>query len=483
MASRALRGRLAADESGQIFPILIVLLGSLIALGLLLFGAGRAGRVRADAQTAADAAALAAAKNVGDQFAGPAEEIPAAIDDAQAEAEARDFAERNDADLVSFEREELDVRVTVRTKQSIPDGGQEGGEVNGEARAQARVSPIAAIGGPGVAGSGALGAPIDGVASDVKDAIELARKMGLDITSTTGGKHAPGSYHYSGKAVDVAGSPAQMSRFFDAALERYGKNTLELFYDPKGYYVKNGGKVGGAIGGHSDHVHIALNGQGPTSGGGEASDEPSRGSRQRAESGQSPGRSGSTGGGSSSGDEDRGARDAKARNSSGAGRAEKVGVGECGGQIFRTIYAVGKKYGASAKEQLAAVETALVESNGCNLDRGDRDSLGVFQQRPSQGWGSRSQILDVEYAAGKFFAGATKGGASGGTAGQLAQSVQRSAFPERYDQQASRAKAILEKVANGELPVIDGLPGGVGGTGGGFAAGAEVRLVPYEGGS
>lgn len=482
MVSRALRGRLIADERGQIFPILIVLLGSLVALGILLFGAGRAGRARADAQTAADAAALAAAKNVGDQFAGPAEEIPAAIDDALAEAEARDFAERNDADLVSFERDDMDVRVTVRTKQSIPDGGQDGGEVNGEARAQARVSPIAAIGGPGVAGgAGALGAPIDGVASDVKDAIELARKMGLDITSTTGGKHAPGSHHYSGKAVDVAGSPAQMSRFFDAALERYGKNMLELFYDPKGYYIKNGAKVGGAIGGHSDHVHIALNGQGPTSGGGDASDEPSRGSRQRAESGQSPGRSGSTGGGSSSSDDDRGARDAKARNSSGAGRAEKVGVGECGGQVFKTIYAVGEKYGASAKEQLAAAETALVESNGCNLDRGDRDSLGVFQQRPSQGWGSRSQILDVEYAAGKFFAGATKSG-SGGTAGQLAQSVQRSAFPERYDQEASRAKAILEKVSNGELPVIDGLPGGVGGTGRGFAAGAAVRLVPYDGG-
>ena len=44
---------------------------------------------------------------------------------------------------------------------------------------------------------------------------------------------------------------------------------------------------------------------------------------------------------------------------------------------------------------------------------------------------------------------------------------------------AIRAKAILEKVANGELPVIDGLPGGLGGIGGGFAAGAEVRLVPY----
>jgi len=82
-----------------------------------------------------------------------------------------------------------------------------------------------------------------------------ADKFGVIITSTTGGSHVPGSYHYSGRGVDVAGSAKQMRAFFNWA-SRY--KPTELFYDPIGYYWKNGKKVKGSIGGHSDHVHIAL---------------------------------------------------------------------------------------------------------------------------------------------------------------------------------------------------------------------------------
>jgi hypothetical protein len=82
-----------------------------------------------------------------------------------------------------------------------------------------------------------------------------AKKFGLTVTSTTGGTHVPGSYHYSGRAVDIAGSPAQMMKFFKWA-QRF--RPTELFYDPVGYYWKNGQKVKGSIGGHSDHVHMAL---------------------------------------------------------------------------------------------------------------------------------------------------------------------------------------------------------------------------------
>lgn len=82
-----------------------------------------------------------------------------------------------------------------------------------------------------------------------------ADKFGLTITSTTGGKHVPGSYHYSGRGVDLAGSAKQMKKFFKWA-SRY--RPTELFYDPAGHYWKNGKKVRGAIGGHSDHVHIAM---------------------------------------------------------------------------------------------------------------------------------------------------------------------------------------------------------------------------------
>jgi hypothetical protein len=86
----------------------------------------------------------------------------------------------------------------------------------------------------------------------------LARALGLTVTSTTGGKHVSGSWHYKGRAIDVAGSPGQMMQFFTAAAGKWGKNILELFYDPAGWYIKNGQRIGGAIGGHSDHVHLAM---------------------------------------------------------------------------------------------------------------------------------------------------------------------------------------------------------------------------------
>jgi phage-related protein len=106
----------------------------------------------------------------------------------------------------------------------------------------------------GLGGGG--GAPGGGVSGSIQGAMALARQMGLQITSTTGGNHVANSWHYKGRAADVAGTPAQMAAFYRAALARYGSHLLELFYDPIGA-IKNGHSIP-AIGGHSDHVHIAL---------------------------------------------------------------------------------------------------------------------------------------------------------------------------------------------------------------------------------
>lgn len=84
-------------------------------------------------------------------------------------------------------------------------------------------------------------------------AMERARALGLRITSTTGGKHAPNSYHYKGRAIDVAGSPAAMRQFFN---EMALLSPTELFYDPLGG-IKHGRRIG-AIGGHRNHVHFAV---------------------------------------------------------------------------------------------------------------------------------------------------------------------------------------------------------------------------------
>lgn len=107
---------------------------------------------------------------------------------------------------------------------------------------------------PGAANGPAGAFPAGGSNREKLDwAMKTAQAMGLRITSTTGGTHAPGSYHYQARAVDVAGSPAQMAKFFDTL---HGTRPTELFYDPRGG-VKNGRDIP-AIGGHSDHVHVAF---------------------------------------------------------------------------------------------------------------------------------------------------------------------------------------------------------------------------------
>lgn len=93
-----------------------------------------------------------------------------------------------------------------------------------------------------VAGGGQLG-----------DAMGRAKELGLRITSTTGGRHAPRSYHYQGRAFDAAGSHKAMSQFYS---EMAKTNPTELFYDPSGG-IKHGRSIG-AIGGHGDHVHLAY---------------------------------------------------------------------------------------------------------------------------------------------------------------------------------------------------------------------------------
>lgn len=86
----------------------------------------------------------------------------------------------------------------------------------------------------------------------------MATGFGLRITSTTDGHHVAGSYHYLGRAFDAADGANAMAAFARYMAENYGANLTELFYDPLGYYIKNGQRVTGAIGGHSDHVHVAL---------------------------------------------------------------------------------------------------------------------------------------------------------------------------------------------------------------------------------
>lgn len=98
-----------------------------------------------------------------------------------------------------------------------------------------------------------------------------------------------------------------------------------------------------------------------------------------------------------------------------------------------TISAVGTTRGMPERAVTIALATALQESALRNIDYGDRDSVGLFQQRPSKGWGTVEQILDPVYSAGKFYAGlAEVPGYSRLPLTEAAQRVQRSGFPQAY---------------------------------------------------
>ena len=100
-----------------------------------------------------------------------------------------------------------------------------------------------------------------------------------------------------------------------------------------------------------------------------------------------------------------------------------------------TIAAVARVRGLPERAAVIALATAQQESRLRNLSYGDRDSLGLFQQRPSQGWGSEEQVQDPRYASGKFYDGLVKvPGWTDGRLTEVAQAVQRSGFPEAYQQ-------------------------------------------------
>lgn len=106
--------------------------------------------------------------------------------------------------------------------------------------------------------------------------------------------------------------------------------------------------------------------------------------------------------------------------------------------------------GLPRRAAVIAISTVIVESRLVNVRHGDRDSLGLYQQRPSQGWGSPAQVLNPAAATDTFLDRLT--GVSGWIAlppGHAAQQVQRSAFPDRYAPQEPAAAALVERFWTG----------------------------------
>lgn len=117
-----------------------------------------------------------------------------------------------------------------------------------------------------------------------------------------------------------------------------------------------------------------------------------------------------------------------------------------------TITVIALKRDLPARAATVANATAIVESKLRNIKYGDRDSLGLFQQRPSQGWGTAEQVLDPIYATNKFYDALIKvKGYQGMEITKVAQEVQRSGFPEAYADHEEEGR-ILASTLSGHSP-------------------------------
>ncbi len=122
----------------------------------------------------------------------------------------------------------------------------------------------------------------------------------------------------------------------------------------------------------------------------------------------------------------------------------------------QTIAQVGRDRGLPDRAIVIALATAQQESRLRNLDHGDRDSLGLFQQRPSQGWGSEDQVQDPVYAAGIFYDRLVQvPGWDTGRLTDVAQAVQRSGFPELYQQHEGMAVELTAALQQGRTPCAE----------------------------
>jgi cell wall-associated NlpC family hydrolase len=103
--------------------------------------------------------------------------------------------------------------------------------------------------------------------------------------------------------------------------------------------------------------------------------------------------------------------------------------------IVEQIITIGKQRRLPPRAWQIAIQAGMTESRLHNLPYGDRDSLGIFQMRPSQGWGSAAQVTDPAYEINKFYDVLLRvPDWETQRPGDSAQDIERSAFPARYHQ-------------------------------------------------
>lgn len=143
-----------------------------------------------------------------------------------------------------------------------------------------------------------------------------------------------------------------------------------------------------------------------------------------------------------------------------------------------TISAVGTTRGMPERAVTIAIATAIQESTLRNIDYGDRDSVGLFQQRPSQGWGTVAEIMDPVYSAGEFYDHlAEVPGYSRLPLTVAAQRVQRSGFPQAYAKHEPDAALLAAALTGREPASLNCTPSAKTAEGPGDAAQVRAELV------
>jgi hypothetical protein len=442
-------------DDGQILPGLVILLLAIVGLGVVGFQIGKAAILRSEAQTAADAAALAGAHEIERQlqvqWATFGTTDVSAIDRAAVVARMAEYARRNGARLDPDHPPEIvgaDVKAWVETEDEL---GADAADVDreqtrGEARARARLS----LGLPGYntgAGSPAPGGGSPRIAGDEWD--KLARKLseppvcadvvtlGLFLKShgfmvwqnahpelggDPGHSYNPSSWHLKCGgmgAIDVNFGPAcgDLCPVETAAIDPLIEPLQRL-----GFFTIWRAE------GHYDHLHV----------------DPSRSGLVGA--------GGATGG--FTGALDDVGLDVKLIDWEAPAEDLLGGFGASGNyggppdlKIVALMCRMAEPYGP--KILLAAFETAIVESGIHNLRYGDADSHGVFQQQYTQGWGTLADTMNP-VAATQMFLDAAKRVARqypGLSAGQLAAVVQnpRADLRGEYQKREAQASALIRE--------------------------------------
>jgi hypothetical protein len=447
-------------EDGQILPGLVMLLLAILALGVVGFQVGKATIQRSQAQTAADAAALAGAREIKRQlevqWATFGTTNIDAIDEKLVEAQMRKYAELNKGRIDPDRGPEIndaDVRVWVETQGTLGEDAKDIGQedTRGSARARAALSLGASIGGVGaVGGTGAGGSPLPtGATPKVTDEEwdDVARKIGKpplscpddvitlglflkeqgfqvwqnahpELGGNPGHWDKPNSWHR--KCGNMGAIDVNFGACGDwCPSEMAALNPIRGPIEKLGFYVLWLNYVG-----HYDHMHI------------------------------DPSTSAAPGGAGFAGPLEDVLLDVRLVDWDkeiptlallGGGYGTVSGAGNPDLQIVKLICEMSEPFGP--KIRLAAFEAAIVESGIRNLNHGHANSHGVFQQQWSVGeWGNLAQTLDPVHATRMFLITARRMD-EGQSAGELAADVQRPREDLRYKYGAvaGQAQALIEE--------------------------------------